>query len=191
MTFGEYRRTKPRINVKRGFAGNEPQSITLSAPPRDGDGTIKSGMLITIEPASGKWIPSILPGSAAGLSVSGNAFGPDAVNTIPYFAFADDTDTDVKSSGLLLGLSSTGEFELQTGFFDNTQTYAIGTPLIKSATPGNLAKGASFLSAVEVVGIVSNGAKEDIVKIDTQATPDGGGHQYVINLYTRWKPSQS
>src|SRR4051812_15033914 len=114
MTFGEFRRTKPRINVKRGFVGNEPQSLTLSAPPRDGDGTIKSGMLISLD-TNGKWIPSILVGSSAGTSVGGVAFGPDAANSLSYFAFSDDTDTDVKSSGLLLGLSCAGEFELQTG----------------------------------------------------------------------------
>ena len=90
-----------------------------------------------------------------------------------------------------MGLSCSGEFELQTGYFDNTQSYAVGDPLVKSSTGGSLGKGASFLSAIEVVGIVSNGAKEDIVKINTEATPDGSGHQYVINLYTRWKPAQS
>ncbi len=191
MTFGEFRRTKPRISIKRGFAGNEPQSITLSAPPRDGDGTIKSGMLISLD-TNGKWIPSILAGASAGTSVGSVSFGPDAANTVPFFAFADDTDTDVKSSGQLLGLSCLGEFEIQTGYFDNTTTYKIGDPLIKSATvPGSVAKGASFLSAVEVIGVVSNGAKEDVVKINSEATPDSGGHQYVLNLVTRWKPAQS
>jgi len=198
MTFGEFRRTKPRINVKRGFAGNEPQSITLSAPPRDGDGTIKSGMLISLD-TNGKWIPAVLNGSSAGVSVGGINFGPDALNTVSYFAFADDTDTDVKSSGLLMGLSCLGEFELQTGYFDNTQSYAIGNPLIKSATPGYVTKGADFDADVEVVGIVSNGAKEDLLQplnasgrvappINSEATPDSGGHQYVINLVTRFIP---
>ena len=99
--------------------------------------------------------------------------------------------TDVKSSQELVGLSCLGEFELQTGFFDNTQTYAVGTPVVKSATPGSVTKGASYLSAVEVVGVVSGNAKEDIVKINSEALPDSGGHQYVLNLVTRWKPSQS
>jgi hypothetical protein len=131
-------------------------------------------MLITLD-TNGKWIPSILAGASAGTSVGSVSFGPDAVNAVPYFAFHDDTDTDVKSSGLLLGLSSLGEFELQTGYFDNTQSYKIGDPLVKGATGGSLAKGASFLSAIEVVGFVSNGAKEDVVKINLRQRPTWRG----------------
>lgn len=199
MTYGGYLRAKPRINVMRGFVGNEPQSITLSAPPRDADGTIKSGMLISIDPTTGAWIPASTGG---GTSVSGNAYSADAKNTISFFAFSDDTDTDVKSSGLLLGLSCLGEFELQTGYFDTTTTYPVGTPLIKSATGGSLAKGGDTLSATEVVGYVTGAGKEDLMHplnasgrvappINSEATPDVNGAVYVLSLITRWKPAQS
>ena len=170
MTYGGYLRTKPRINIKRGFAGNEPQSLTLSATPKTGE-AIKSGMLIVLD-TNGQWVKS---------STS------DTKNTVPYFAYADQTDTDVISSGKLLGLSSLGQFELQTGYFDD-DTYAVGDAVIKSATAGNVAKGASHLTAVEEVGVVSAGAKEDVVKINSEATPVTG-HVYVLNLVTRWKPA--
>jgi hypothetical protein len=173
MTFGEFRRTKPRINIKRGFAGNEPQSITLAAAPATFDGTIKSGMLIVLD-TDGKWVPSS---------------SSDTKNTVPYFAYSDDSDTDVKSSQRLLGLSCLGEFEIQTGYFDS-DTYAVGDPLVKSATAGNVAKGGSFLSAVEVVGIVSQGAKQDVTKTNSEASPVGGPVS-VLNLIPRWKPAQS
>ncbi len=173
MTFGEFRRATPRINVKRGFAGNEPQSITHSATPKLNEGIV-SGMLISLD-TNGQWVKS---------STS------DTKNTVAFFAFADQTDTDVISSGTLLGLSTDGVFELQTAFFDS-DTYAVGDPVVKSTTAGNVAKGASFLSAVEVVGRVSKGAKEDVVKINTEALPDGGGHVYMLNLVTGWKPAQS
>lgn len=173
MTYGEYRRTKPRINVKRGLAGNEPQSLTLAAAPATFDGTIKSGMLIVLN-GSGKWVPST---------------SSDTKNTAPYFAYSDDSDTDVKSSQRLLGLSCLGDFEIQTGYFDD-DTYNVGDPVVKSATSGQVAKGASYLSAVEVVGVVSQGAKEDIVKINSESLPVTG-HTYVLNLITRWKPAQS
>jgi len=173
MTFGEFRRTTPRINVKRGFAGNEPQSITHSATPKAAEGIV-SGMLIVLD-VNGQWVKSS---------------SSDTKNTVPFFAFADQTDTDVVSSGQLVGLSSDGVFELQTAFFDNTQTYAVGDPVIKSATAGSVTKGASFLSAVEVVGRVSKGAKEDVVSINTEALPVNG-HVYMLNLVTGWKPAQS
>lgn len=169
MTYGGYLRTKPRINVKRGFAGNEPQSITLSATPKAAE-AIKSGMLISLD-TNGLWVKEVV----------GNK------NTVPYFAFADQTDTDVISSGKLLGLSCLGEFELQTGYFDE-DTYAVGDAVIKSANAGNVNKGASHLTAIEVIGVVSQGAKEDVVKINSEATPVAG-HVYVLNLVTRWKPA--
>lgn len=172
MTYGGYLRTKPRINIKRGFAGNEPQSITLSATPKLNEG-ILSGMLIELD-TNGQWVKSVTGGTA---------------NTVAYFAFSDQSDTDVISSGKLLGLSCLGEFELQTGYFDATQTYAVGDPVVKSATAGSVTKGASFLSAIEVVGVVSQGAKEDVSKINSEAAVATG--RYLLNLVTRWKPSQS
>lgn len=174
MNYGEYRRAKPRLNILRGFAGNEPQSITFSAEPTVG-ADIKSGQLIVIDPATGKWVKcdSALH---AGL--------------VPYFAFQDQSDTDVTSSGLLLGISCLGEFELQTAYFDSTDVWAHGNPVVKGtgALVGSVDKGASFLAAVETIGVASRGGMEDIVAINSEATPVAG-HVYVLNLVTKWKPA--
>ncbi|MEK7782014.1 MAG: hypothetical protein AAB370_10995 [Verrucomicrobiota bacterium] len=111
---------------------------------------------------------------------------------IPHFAFQDQSDTDVQSSGLLMGLSCLGEFEIQTAYFDSTDVWAFGNPVGKGtgALVGSVDKVASFLSAVEVVAVVSQGGMEDIVAINSEATPVSG-HVYVLNLVTKWKPAQS
>lgn len=173
MTYGEYRRTKPRLNILRGFAGNEPQSITHSAKPKANE-AILSGMLICLD-GNGEWV-----------KCDSASMGGD----VPYFAYHDQSDTDVQSSGLLMGISCLGEFELQTAYFDSTDTWAHGDPVIKGtgALVGSVDKGASFLAAVETVGVVSRGGMEDIVAINSEATPVNG-HVYVLNLVTKWKPA--
>jgi hypothetical protein len=98
---GEERRTnrggKPRVNVLRGYAGNEPQSITRSAPIKSGE-VIWSGMAIALE--AGEWIK--------GVSGTGTSTGPT------YVAYHDHNDTDVAASGKLMAFSSLGSFELET-----------------------------------------------------------------------------
>ena len=110
--FGEYRRIQPRLRVVRGYPGNEPSHLTLSAPVQAGlaPGTIKSGMVISLADGAGIQVGQkvwVLSTGAAGAAASGRT---------PYFAIADDTDTDVQASGKLLGLSCAGDFELQTGY---------------------------------------------------------------------------
>jgi len=186
MTYGEYRRTKPRLNILRGWAGNEPQSLTFSAKPKL-NVNIYSGQLIIPDPTdSTQWI----------------LCDSDEVthkNVVPYFAYSDaiwvngrlQTDTDVGSSGLLLGLSCLGDFEIQTAYFDTNDTWKNGDPVIKSATAGSVDQGASFLSAVETIGVVTRGGMEDIAKINSEATPDNTGKVYMLNIALHWKPAQS
>jgi hypothetical protein len=151
MTYGEAgRRTKPRVNVLRGYGGNEPTSLTYSAKPKT-DEAIKSGMVISID-SNGEWVK----GCAAG--------------DVPYIAYHDQSDTDVLSSQLLLGLSCAGDFEIETGYFDNTDTYVRDDVLIAgtSALVGSLDKGVALqsetlsngASIVDVVGFVSKGKQQ-------------------------------
>jgi hypothetical protein len=172
MTAGETRRTKPRLNIKRGFAGNEPQSITHSAPPTAGQ-DIKSGMLIVL--VNGAWVKC-------------DSDEGGHKNLVPHFALQDQTDTDVVSSGELLGLSCAGNFEVQTGYCD-AEAYTEGAPVIKSANAGYVDLGASFLAAIETIGYVGKGGYEDVVAYNSEATPSNG-HQYVLNVVTAWKPAQ-
>jgi hypothetical protein len=91
---------------------------------------------------------------------------------------------------LLLGISCLGEFELQTAYFDSTDVWARGSPVIKGtgALVGSVDKGASFLAAVETIGVASRSGMEDIAAISSEATPVAG-KVYVLNLVTKWKPA--
>ena len=116
--YGTYLRTTKRLNVLRGYMGNEATSFTRSAQPTAGQ-AILSGMIISL--SSGKWVKGCAQGS------------------VPYIAYHDQDDTDVASSGLLLGLSCLGDFEVETTHFDSTATYNTDAPL-KAATAGDVGK---------------------------------------------------
>jgi hypothetical protein len=173
MTYGEYRRSKPRLNILRGFKGNEPQGLFDSAKPADT--TIKSGQLI-VKNDSGQWVKCDSALHAG---------------KVPFFAYSDALDTDVVSSGLLMGISCLGEYEIQTAYFDSTDNWVDGSPVCKGtgALVGSVDMGASFLAAVETVGVASRGGIEDIAKINSEATKDNTGKVQVLNLVTRWKPA--
>lgn len=187
MTYGTYQRTAPRANVLRGYWGNEPFSRTYSAPVTAGV-TILSGQLISL--SSGSWVLGV----AQGLE--------------PYIAFADSTDTDVTSSGLLLGLSCAGQFEIETPWFDNTVTYVESSPL-KAATGGsstaNVAPGTAALGAItlgvfstaeDTIGFASAGGRQDATSINSQSGAlenSAGGTTnpnviYLLRFKTQWMP---
>lgn len=100
----------PRVNVTRGYAGNEPQSITKSAPVATGQ-TIYSGQPIELK-SDGTWQVA------------------DDGTTLSqlYIAYHDSEDTDVVSCNKLLGFSVLGEFEIETAWV-NTKGLAVGDNL--------------------------------------------------------------
>jgi HNH endonuclease len=143
------------------------RSRTFSAPVTAGV-TIQSGQVISL--TSGQWVL----GCAAGKE--------------PFIAFADSIDTDVASSGQLLGLSCAGQFEIETAFFDNTATYIETSPLIAGAAgastgatttqssiqagafTGNLALG-TLNTAEDTLGFASNGGVQNTSAIATNGGP--------------------
>ena len=119
--YGTYLRATKRLNVLRGYPGNESTSFTRSLKPEVPGASngytvaILSGMIIS-ENANGNWVAGAVKGA------------------IPYIAYHDATDTDVLSSGLLLGLSCLGDFEVETTHFDGSLTYVSGSPLYAKVT---------------------------------------------------------
>jgi hypothetical protein len=174
MTSGIYQRTAPRVQVLRGYWGNEPYARTFSAPVTSGV-TIKSGQLISL--SSGSWVL----GCSAGQE--------------PFIAFHDSTDTDVVSSGQLVGLSCAGQFVIETGYFDNTQTYVENSPLKADSGSGAYqATGATgqitlgtLSTAEDTIGFATAGGRQDNVSIDSSAAPISG-HLYVLRFRTQWLP---
>lgn len=165
MTYGEKgRRTKPRVKVLRGYGGNEPTSLTFSAPVNASHTDIKSGMVISI--SSGQWVKGC------------------AQNAVPYIAYHDASDTDVDSSGLLLGLSCAGDFEIETGYFDGTDTYVRDDAVIAGTAGllGSLDKAAIMVGGAaaggqgtiaDIVGFVTKGKAQ--VQAGTKSLVAFGG----------------
>jgi hypothetical protein len=186
MNIGTYQRTAPRVNVLRGFAGNEPQSRTYAAPVTAGV-TILSGQLISL--ANGAWVLGVAAGRE------------------PFIAFADSTDTDVISAGLLVGLSCAGQFDIETPWFDNTVVYnessflvaATGGSATANVTPGTAALGAITLATAgsnsDVIGYAVNGGRQDATAINSQSgylenngTGSGNNAIYLLRFRTQWFP---
>lgn len=133
-------RNRPRINVVRGYTGNEPGNITLSAP-----------LNVAITNAGGA-ANTIYSGQALILEAAGtfNLSGAADPSSAVYFAYHDSTDTDVDSCGKLLGFSSLGTFEIESAWVD-TANLAVGDGLQTTAN-GGLAKGTT---ATKIVGYVT------------------------------------
>lgn len=174
MTYGIYQRVAPRVNVLSGYWGNEPFMRKHAAPVTSGT-TILSGQLISL--TSGAWVLGCTAGKE------------------PYIAWHDSSDTDVTSSGKLLGLSCSGQYTIETPWFDNTQTYVESSPL-KAATGGSgtslvapltAAAGALTLgtlsTAEDTVGFAKSGGRQTISGINSESAC-----AYVLQFVTHWLP---
>jgi hypothetical protein len=190
-----YYRTAPRVNVLRGFWGNENLYITSSFPV-DASITasqgIFSGQLMYVSP-TGTWL------LATATAAKGKAV---------YIAMEDSTDSDVVSVGKLLGLSCSNTVDVQTPYFDITQVYTRDTALTISATSGLLTPatataGDSWIQnpSVDIVGYVTAGVVDLNIGgpgnmtgsltglvantgIDSQSLPIGAGGSYVYGTQT-------
>ena len=167
--YGIIQRTTPIMRVLRGWGPMEPHALTKSYPVASGV-TIVSGQLIHPAWVSGnnryEWN---LGAAAAGA-------GPS------YFAQDDSTKEDVIEAGVLVGLSCSGDYELQTAFYTTGNTYNDGTPLTGD-TGGNLGTvvPTTVGSGSPIVGYVSGcHGPISLVGIDSSAT-----NLNVIQLTTR------
>jgi hypothetical protein len=163
MAYGPYLRTKPRVQVLSGYDPMNPTGLKQTAPVKTENGepiAIKSGQAIVLEWNSTysqyEWV----------LATAANVKGP--LNGAPaktvYIAWQDSTDGDVVDGGLT-GLSSSGDYEFQTAFFDAAQAYTPDTALTVGATAGIL---------VPVPATIAGGATLPIVGRVVQVL----GHTY-------------
>jgi hypothetical protein len=174
MNAGIYQRTKPRLNVLRGYNGNQTRGLTYSAVPKSGE-AILSGMLISLD-SNNQWVKGVAAGKT------------------PYFAWQDQSDTDVLSSGKLTGLSCAGDYELETGYYV-TGSYVQDSPLIAgtSGNAGSVDLGAALASiTVDIIGFASgspNGSTGTPL-IDISRTNSESTATTVLRLVTRWMPAR-
>ena len=182
MTYGYYTRAQPRVRVRRGYPGNEPTSITQSAPVTAST-IIYSGQVISL--TSGAWVL----GCAAGKT--------------PYIAYHDSVDTDVVSSGLLLGLSCSGKFEIETAYF----TAAAGaynaddlplkadtgaTVAVPPSGAGNITLASGWNDTADVIGATIAGGLQTITTTNSEAAPTGSPPALQTVLFaTTWLPKRT
>lgn len=183
-TYGTVQRAFRRLNVIRGFKGNEPQSLSLSAVPKTGE-AILSGMVISLD-SNGEWVKGALAGK------------------VPYLAYHDQADSTVASSGKLLGLSCAGDYEVETAFFLTSATIAPAAALMadisggSSGDKGYVAKAVArttpaLASPFDLIGYASGGttsSKVDVSNSDSNTAKDSNGNVYVLRWTTRWQPNQ-
>ena len=105
--YGTYARSKPRVQILKGWDPNEPRTRTRSAPVKSGV-TVLSGEILALEWVSAdsewQWV----------LADRSNA---EHRKQAPYIAQDDSVDPDVRASGQLVGLSCSGQFEVQTAYY--------------------------------------------------------------------------
>jgi len=168
----------PRVNVLRGYTGNEPQSLSRSAPVATGV-TIESGMAIALD-GNGEWVLA------------------DNNDGVVYIAYHDSTDTDVLSGGSLLGFSTLGQYELETGWFvDPDEVTGAGLVIQASTTPGsfcinggtgaaapNTALGRSSVASIDLADSASVKGGNPPLGEDDSAPLDVGGNAWVVRFTT-------
>jgi hypothetical protein len=107
--YDTYYRTKPKLQILQGWDPNEPRTRARSAPIQSG-ATIYSGHIIALEWNSSdsvwEWV----------LADSADA---EHRKQAPHVAQDDGDAVDVRGSGQLVGLSCSGQFEFQSGYFTN------------------------------------------------------------------------
>ena len=144
------RRAKPRIEVPRGYVGVDTANALTAAYPVASGVTILSGQLI--QPTSDEqWVLGGDPSTE--------------FTAVPqfYFAINDSADADVIEAGKLPGLSSNGQYEIETPYF-TAGSYAPGDLLVADpANPGNV-KEWDGADTDDSVGVVIVG---EVVKVLT------------------------
>ncbi len=175
--YGTVNRSKPVLQVLRGWNPNEPTTNSVAYRVQSGV-TIKSGQVISAVKNDAddvyEWV-----------------LGLHADATIPYFAHQDSDQTDVVSANSLVGLSCLGVLVLRTGYYVAGETYTVDTPLT-AASGGNAGSliPTTENSGAPILGYVREGIENLLAGGPTGypsiSAVDSGN---VITLQTAWVPN--
>lgn len=177
---GVSQRTKPRLDVLKGWDPQTPNHFQTLAPVKSGV-TIKSGQLISLEwvSANSRWEW---------------ALGWEAGRGIPHWAIQDSDQHDVSESSMLAGLSCAGQFRLRTAYFKASPAvpYYEGAILVPDGVTGSVTAVANAANIVGV-GVCSNGLRgpRNVAALVLDALPDGNGEVLVVDLDTVYLPHPS
>lgn len=163
--FGTVKRQYPRVEVLRGFNPNEPFTLTQAYPVADGV-TILSGQVI-----SKSWNAALgqyewVLGWTAG---------------IPFIAYNDDQDADVLEAGKLPGLSSAGQFEIQTAFWKDADeaNLVVDAPVGPDGTTGNI-KVVALEDGTPIMGHVTR--NHGVLDLGPTGSGNNGKNSNAVNL---------
>lgn len=119
-------RAKPRLQILRGWDLVNTATLNQVHPVKDGV-TIKSGQVI-----QRTW-----NGTLGRYEWELGCSAIDGIAKAPFFALQDSTEADVIAADGLTGISISGDYELQTGYF-SSGTYNADTLLTFDGTSGNV-----------------------------------------------------
>lgn len=137
------------MQVLRGFNPTEPGKLSSLAGPIDGE-NIRSGMVMVKATGTVRGKANV-PGSFR-KAIATDAPGATNESVAYYLALHDQDSHDVQASGGLVGLDCSDDYEVQTGYFDDTAVYAINSPL--TVTDGGKVTLAT-VNNVNIIGYVT------------------------------------
>lgn len=155
-----YTRDKVPMQVLIGFYPTEPVKLSSLAAPLDPAASvgvaIKSGMAIVKDGGN-------VHGTAVDVGFR-NTVAADAASKVSFYIALHDADAlDVQASGKLVGLDCSDKFEVQTGYFEPAQTWAIDDPVTVGAS-GLFTRGDTAThTIVGYITAVGSGAGNTIV----------------------------
>jgi len=147
---GYIKRTKPRVEVLRGYNPNEPHTLTQSHPVK-ADEVVRSGMVISLEWVSAnsryEWVVGGQDNKMAYIALQD--YDQSSTGGLGAFGY----DPDVIEAGKLTGLSCAGQFEIQTAYVKSGQTWTMDAPVTYDGTTGNIK--IATASSDQVIGRVT------------------------------------
>jgi hypothetical protein len=153
-------RAKVPVQVPRGFNPTEPGKLSSLAPPID-DEAIYSGMVLV------KATGLVNGVSTAGAFEKAQADQALLANKSFYIALHDQDSHDVQASGKLVGLDCSDDYEIQTGYIDPAQVWALDMP-VTVANGGTITEadteGQVIIGYITEIGSGTNNAIEYVGK---------------------------
>lgn len=121
-------RTKPRVQILRGWDLVSTSTLHQVHAVKAGQEDIKSGMIIS----------RVWNGTLSRYEWTKGVTADGLATPAAYIAFQDATEADVVAAEGLTGISISGDYEIQTGYFKTGETYNADTLLTYDGTNGTV-----------------------------------------------------
>jgi len=121
-------RTKPRVQILRGWDLVSTSTLHQVHAVKAGQEDIKSGMIIS----------RVWNGTLGRYEWTKGVTANGLATPVPYIAFQDATEADVVAAEGLTGISISGDYEIQTGYFKTGETYNADVLLTFDGTTGGV-----------------------------------------------------